>query len=457
MAEPGEPLSEREQDIVQLVATGATNRQIARDLDISPNTVKVHLRNIFTKLEISSRTEATVIAIREGWVAVGDGGGEEPDGREAAEQESLPSVGAPFRPSPESLPWFKRISMVTALMLVVVVMALARPRAAAVPAETCGDEFTAECPSEENGLMLEEPESQWVGLAPMPDPRGRFSAVALGNSIYVVGGETAGGVTGSLAIYDVDRDTWREGAPKPTAAANLAAVAHDGLIYALGGRGEDGAPLFVVEVYDPADDRWSTGVALPRPLMAHAAVSAGGEVLALGGSDGGSYTAAAWALAPEDGTWRRLPNLPTPRGFMGAAALDDRVYVVGGYDGRKEYANCDWYNAQTEVWGECPSMMAPRGGVGAAAVAGNLFVVGGGWESFTVFSERYNPRSDRWYTVETPVLLAGGEWLNLGVAGAGTRIIALGGWQGGRYLTIAQAYETLPNRLYLPATTAGGK
>jgi hypothetical protein len=142
---------------------------------------------------------------------------------------------------------------------------------------------------------------------------------------------------------------------------------------------------------------------------------------------------------------------------MGAAALDGRVYVVGGYDGQKEYANCDWYDPQTEVWGECPSMMAPRGGVGATAVAGNLFVVGGGWESFTVFSERYNPRSDRWYTVETPVLLAGGEWLNLGVTGAGTRIIALGGWQGGRYLTIAQAYETLPNRLYLPATTGGGK
>lgn len=70
MAEPGEPLTEREREIIRLVATGATNRMIAHQLSVSPNTVKVHLRNAFTKLKISSLTEATVIAIREGWLDV---------------------------------------------------------------------------------------------------------------------------------------------------------------------------------------------------------------------------------------------------------------------------------------------------------------------------------------------------------------------------------------------------
>src|SRR5450759_355338 len=65
-------LTEREKEILRLLATGASNKDIARQLFISSNTVKVHLRNTFAKIGVTSRTEAAVYAIREGISQVAD-------------------------------------------------------------------------------------------------------------------------------------------------------------------------------------------------------------------------------------------------------------------------------------------------------------------------------------------------------------------------------------------------
>jgi two-component system NarL family response regulator len=62
---PTPRLTERELEVLKLVARGLNNRDIARELFISENTVKNHIRNILEKLQLHSRMEAVVYAVRE--------------------------------------------------------------------------------------------------------------------------------------------------------------------------------------------------------------------------------------------------------------------------------------------------------------------------------------------------------------------------------------------------------
>jgi DNA-binding NarL/FixJ family response regulator len=62
---PAPSLTEREMEVLTLVARGMNNRDIAKDLFISENTVKNHIRNILEKLHLHSRMEAVVYAVRE--------------------------------------------------------------------------------------------------------------------------------------------------------------------------------------------------------------------------------------------------------------------------------------------------------------------------------------------------------------------------------------------------------
>ncbi|HZP58060.1 MAG TPA: response regulator transcription factor [Dehalococcoidia bacterium] len=61
-------VTERERDVLELLVQGATNRDIARKLLITENTVKVHLRNILEKLHLRNRQQAAAFAISSGLV-----------------------------------------------------------------------------------------------------------------------------------------------------------------------------------------------------------------------------------------------------------------------------------------------------------------------------------------------------------------------------------------------------
>jgi len=63
-----EALTERETEVLRLVAQGQANKQIATSLHIAEKTVKIHVSNILSKLGVQSRTQATLYAIRTGLV-----------------------------------------------------------------------------------------------------------------------------------------------------------------------------------------------------------------------------------------------------------------------------------------------------------------------------------------------------------------------------------------------------
>jgi len=66
--ETPEPLTDREQEVLVLLAKGRANKEIARDLQIGEKTVKTHVSNILSKLGVQSRTQAALYAVRQGLV-----------------------------------------------------------------------------------------------------------------------------------------------------------------------------------------------------------------------------------------------------------------------------------------------------------------------------------------------------------------------------------------------------
>jgi NarL family two-component system response regulator LiaR len=67
-----DPLTEREVEVLQLVARGRSNQEIAGDLVISEATARTHVSNILRKLHLASRTQAALYALREGLASLED-------------------------------------------------------------------------------------------------------------------------------------------------------------------------------------------------------------------------------------------------------------------------------------------------------------------------------------------------------------------------------------------------
>jgi DNA-binding CsgD family transcriptional regulator/N-acetylneuraminic acid mutarotase len=452
-------LSEREREILQLLATGLSNKEIAAQLYLSPNTVKVHLRNIFAKLGVQSRTEATVIAIQRGYVTVPGAAAPEaaPVGGEAVgprepfgTQDQVQSVPEPAAPAIElepALPMRRRLILVGLALLAVLLAVIAAPRGSA---QSSGQlQPFSDSTSAVTVNTLQAGDSVWQPLTPMSLPRGRLATAAIGSQIVAIGGETTNGVTGLVEVWDVDRKQWKTGQTKLTPVANIGAAALGDQLIVPGGYTAAGTPTNVVEAYNVISDEWTSLAALPAPRFAYAVTAYGDKVYVFGGWDGQGYANSTFIYDPGTNQWTTGAPLPIGRGFAGAAVLDDAIYVVGGYADDHEFDRCDRYLPKVDRWETCAPMSVARGGLSLLPVGGRLYAIGGGWTGYLTFNERYDPATNSWSIVPSPIT---GQWRGMGAAHVGNDIYALGGWNG-QYLNVLEKYSPFPFSIFVPATT----
>lgn len=440
MAERGEALTDREREVLELVATGITNREVAQELFISVNTVKVHLRNVYTKLGADSRTEATMIAVREGWVDVGNG-------EETTAEASAAREEAPLRPPAPPLPWPKRVALLVSLAAVAFGVVVTWPHAQ--PQSGNPPDLPLDRPQSADEFSGREAESPWEERAQMPTRRAHLGLTVAEDRLLAIGGQTPSGVTAAVESYNPGSDIWTPLQEKPTPVAYVGAATIGGDVYVPGGCDAESQPTSVVEVYDVAADTWREVSPLPQPRCAYAMAAHEGKLYVFGGWDGERYLATAYVYAPETDDWRELPAADTSRGFAGAASLGDLLYVVGGYDGEKELTTCGIFDPASQTWSSCAPLAVGRGGLGLAAAGGRLYAVGGGgWSSYLGFNEKYTPEDDSWRAVETPLVR---EWRNPGVAAFQGAIYAVGGWNND-YLSLNQVYEALSFRIFIPVS-----
>ncbi len=441
-------LSERELEILDLVATGKSNKEIARELFISTNTVKVHLRNIYAKLEVSSRTEAALHMHRQEQAVPREVSGID-GSSEAQELPANPAPAAQVPPAAANLArdrsrsrpdlwanWWSRPVVLLSLAAALVLIGAGANRlmtrtAAPVP------EFQV------SGVL----ESRWRPLASLPTSRSNMAITAVEEKILVIGGKTSSGVVAAVDQYDPDTDSWTSLAAKPTGVMDAQAALINGLVYVPGGQRQDGSPTDVMEVFDPTRNVWEAGASLPVALSAYGLVAFEGKLYLFGGWDGQRFRTQVFSFDPDQDAWMARSDIPgAGRGHSGAALAGGKIYLLGGTDGERPLDENLVYLPSREQAGSSPWETAaplPQGryGMGTASVADIIHLVGGLEERGASFSQlEYSSQEDVWKVFENPLAEA---WSFMGVTRLETKLFVLGGESDGVPTNRNLSYQAL--------------
>ncbi len=459
-ADLGEPLSRRERDVLQAMVNGASNKEIASELVISPNTVKVHVRNIFAKMGASSRTEAVSLGMQRGLI---EGHEAPPEAVAVAVEnghvEEVVLVSAeidlpqPITPSPTTAPTSEPTSprrwLLPAILGVLALLAIAgllvtqpwQPAAPAAPPEPFAD--------------IELPEPGWFSTRPLDTPREGMTLTGVGLTLYQIGGRTADGVSDDVLAFNTRERFWQPMANKPTAVTNATAVEVLGQIYVFGGESSSG-PSSVVEVYSPSSDAWRTVASLPMPLANALVVARDEQLYLFGGTNNNGISADAFAYEPIEDTWRPLPAMSKSRRAAVGGSIGSSIYVMGGHDGESELKSCERFSPSDETWANCPPMLEAREGADAVELAGKLYVIGGGTSGAVQYGEVLDGAEEQWQVLNVPLFDSAENLINPAVSEVEAAIYIVGGTQDGTLQSGAFYYQPFQNKFYIPSASSGG-
>lgn len=413
-------LSERELEILKLVATGVSNKEIARMLFISSNTVKVHLRNIFSKIGATSRTEAAMYAVRIGLVDTASAAiiPDEPVLQGANQQQpSFPSEILPDNVSARSNKIRRSIiySSAVVIILILSILAIIFLRQNDIPT-TSSTSPTA------------TPLVQWFELPGLPTPRQGLAVINYDNHIYAIGGETAQGVSTVVERFNPQANSWTALSAKPVGVTDISAATIGGLIYVPGGKLASGLPTDVTEIYDPQSNQWLSGSPLPKPLCGYTLAVFEGNIYLFGGWDGQQVVNDAYVFDYHTNSWSPIQPLPTARAYAGAVVVGGKIYVIGGWDGKDALTTDEVYQPDLATgnspWAQAPALPSGRYGMGIANLANIIFVVGGTQSDKNLTTIALFPEETDWVKIDNPLK---NGWYFLGATTVGTRLYVLGG------------------------------
>ncbi|MHB0989566.1 MAG: Kelch repeat-containing protein [Bellilinea sp.] len=404
-------LSERELEILKLVATGASNKEIAARLVISPNTVKVHLRNIFAKIEVVSRTEATLYAMRIGLVNPGSE-------NETTEYGESSSEGAlSLKPLPRIRPLWRYLAIGAALSLIVLLFYLAvrppiNPSAAVTP-------------------PVPTPLSRWSFHQALPVSGFGMAVASYEGTVFLFGGQRDGQISGMVSAYRVEDDEWQEKSAKPTPVSDAGAALLGEKIYIPGGLGVGGKPTALLEVYDPRSDRWKQAEPMPIALSGYALASFEGQLYVFGGWDGADYSDRVFVYDLGENAWQERQPMATPRAYGSAAVLGAKIMLAGGINQLGRLTDLLAYYPQRESAGEAAwesraGLLENREWINLVALAENLYLVGGSLDQDRARLPilRYDENTGQWERLDLPPVAIGAQ---SGVAAIGNHIHFFGG------------------------------
>jgi DNA-binding CsgD family transcriptional regulator len=418
-------LSERELEILRLVATGASNKEIAQRLQISMNTVKVHLRNVFEKTGVLSRTEATLYAIEHGLVTA--------PGQAITSEQDRPSFW--LRHGSEIIRW-GFVALIGMVIILVWNANQVRNQQPSMPSVALPRIVTA------------TPAPLWKIHEESPIGLSGLTAVAFEGQILTFGGTMENGVNPDVFIFDPQLESWSQVSSKPTPVDHVKAAIIGERIYLPGGMTSNGTVTDVLEVYDPRTGLWEKSSSMPTGLADYGLTTYEGRIYLFGGWDGQQISDQVYEFNPSSREWIVKSPLPVPLRELAAADSHGRIYILGGKNDRGDSLDTYIYIPGRDHDGDQPwlpgtPMPGAADHIQAISIADNIFIIGirtpvlsnGGLNIY-----QYTTQANEWAVLEPSPLAIGDA---AGVVSAGNLLYVIGGTQSKITLKTNQSIQVI--------------